>query len=496
MGWFSTFCLHKRSSIAVAICVTTIAIQIAAASVGWWNRITDFHDWRQTQTAISARSLLEGAPILRYETPVLGKPWAIPQEFPLYHAFVAAIVEVIGIPLDQAGRLVSVVSFDLLLLTTYLGLRTSLPDRYERLLIVSLVAASPLYLFWSRTFMIELTAVLFAVGFVAAYCASKPVASAVLGTAAALAKVTTFMIVAIPLVALIIVKRRTWLSVIAVPFVVGGVWVVYAESVLKKNPFASMGALGLAGYVRTQYATLVQGGSAAAWIHMFRRSLPEIAGKPGFLVVLGAGAYAILRPSELRYPALFAALMFLLGPLLLRHQYEVHNYYFCANAVWLLLFGGLGIVALTRRWPSAVILVPLVVTSMYVTYSRGYFRKQLIAFNDLLPMAQALESHTPANAIVLIYGHMQNPTVPYYAHRKAIMDTLSLPLTDTAWRREFQILRSEKIEAMICNACTPQFIQERLAALDLEQTCVFRGIGGELYVSRDSGGHDGFSVRN
>ena len=46
-----------------------------------------------------------GGPWLAYETPVLGYPWAIPFEFPVYQLSVAGVAS-LGVPIDVAGRLV------------------------------------------------------------------------------------------------------------------------------------------------------------------------------------------------------------------------------------------------------------------------------------------------------------------------------------------------------------------------------------------------------
>jgi hypothetical protein len=90
-----------------------------AMSIGWNNSILDMHGFRQTQTAISTYFVLQGGAWLAYETPVLGAPWSIPFEFPLYQWITAVWVKISGIPLDQAGRSVSVVFYYLTLWPGY-----------------------------------------------------------------------------------------------------------------------------------------------------------------------------------------------------------------------------------------------------------------------------------------------------------------------------------------------------------------------------------------
>src|SRR5579871_6349480 len=69
--------------------------------------IADLHQFRQTQTAITAWSIAHGGPWFAYETPVLGYPWSIPFEFPLYQYLLAKLSCGFGLDLQRVGRLLS-----------------------------------------------------------------------------------------------------------------------------------------------------------------------------------------------------------------------------------------------------------------------------------------------------------------------------------------------------------------------------------------------------
>ena len=60
---------------------------------------------------------------LDYITPVLGPPWSIPFEFPLYQWLAGGFHALTGYPLDQSGRLVSLVFFYLCLVPWFLLFR-------------------------------------------------------------------------------------------------------------------------------------------------------------------------------------------------------------------------------------------------------------------------------------------------------------------------------------------------------------------------------------
>ena len=184
---------------ASSLFVTSLVYYLSTVTIGWRNAIADVHPWRQTQTALTVSSLLRGGPWLIYETPVLGPPWAIPYEFPLYQWIVASLVRMTGMALDPAGRAVSVVFF---LLTLWpvgrilANLRFSVPSR---LVILSLLLCSPFYIFWSRTFMIESLALFLATSSLACVLEMlrRPsawwmAATSIVMSLAAVVKVTTF----------------------------------------------------------------------------------------------------------------------------------------------------------------------------------------------------------------------------------------------------------------------------------------------------------------
>ncbi|MGH7490376.1 MAG: glycosyl transferase, partial [bacterium] len=76
---------HSRLEQALWVLLAAVAVHaIYYLCLGLTSPVLDLHNFRQAQTAISAYwSWREGFK-LAYETPVLGYPWAIPFEFPIY----------------------------------------------------------------------------------------------------------------------------------------------------------------------------------------------------------------------------------------------------------------------------------------------------------------------------------------------------------------------------------------------------------------------------
>src|SRR5690606_35229229 len=66
----------------------------------------DLHHFRQSQTAITILYFKDHWSLLDYWTPVMGKPWAIPFELPIYQFLAALFFEFSGLSLETSARLV------------------------------------------------------------------------------------------------------------------------------------------------------------------------------------------------------------------------------------------------------------------------------------------------------------------------------------------------------------------------------------------------------
>jgi len=194
------------SPLAKAVFLLTLAgflFSIWAIFLGFRHGPYEFHTFRQTQTAITAEYLENGGPFLKYETPVLGPPWSIPFEFPLYQWIVAFVAKHFSANLDETGRAVSIFFFYASFFPLASILRRLRFRPRQIAVILVLVAASPLYIFVSRLFMIESTALFFSIAYVdqvfrltlgdRPWQYTNMVLAAVFGTLAGLVKVTTFL---------------------------------------------------------------------------------------------------------------------------------------------------------------------------------------------------------------------------------------------------------------------------------------------------------------
>lgn len=429
------------------------------------------HNFRQTQNAISSYySVKEHGSVFNNFMPVLGRPWDLPTEFPLFQYLAGCLHWGTSCPLDAAGRLLSA-CFWLAAVAMGLSLLRFLGVSREDLWIPAVILlSSPLYLFWGATYMMETLAVFLATAFL--YCTVRCsteitrassvwpgleggpggawwpwcVAALVIGILAALQKASTWVIafgIAILLIGWAvrrqpirrIVISNVWLApLFLVPYLIARVWFDYGDRLKQENPFVrEMFVFTNPKFRDWNYGTFEQKMSMQTWTtiaaHMRESVFVSIPPFDHMAVVLILIAGAVL--SRTRRPQIGALLAgFAAGPLIFTNLYYVHNYYAAATGIWLLLALSLAIVGVAemwpgRRWPrlAALTLTVVVASAGFGTWVTG-FLPVLRSFpnHDQLRAAwtEPVQRIVPAPRTLLILGSTWNPTSLYYAERKGI----------------------------------------------------------------------------
>jgi 4-amino-4-deoxy-L-arabinose transferase-like glycosyltransferase len=411
---------------------------------GWGNSIGGMQEFRQAQTAIATHYIAVEGPMLVTKVPVLGPNWRIPFEFPTYQSLTAVVHRVSGYPLDQTGRLVSLVCFYLCLVPLWSVLGALGFDRGSRLLALAFVASSPLYIFWSRTFLIESLALLLALSFTALVMralasgrnAWLAVATAV-GVLAALTKFTTFSIVFGFLVlwaaSRLLVPgeppvdwswRRVWplLCALLLPVVAGVVWSRFINHVWQQSPLTLVFSETIH---RWNVGTWQQRSSGEFWGRVFDYGIRD--GTTTFvpwLIGLAAWAFAPLR---WRIVSLCALGAWLAGPLVWANLFFVHNYYFYATSVFGAVFICGAISGAAYRWPwlrvpGWFVIGALCAANLGLYPKSPYYNSQIIDWGRAkAEFAQQVAAHVAPQEILLVIGEDWSPVIPYYSGRYAIM---------------------------------------------------------------------------
>lgn len=419
----------------------------------WDMPLLDRHSFRQTQTAITARSFEQGGPLFAYETPILGAPWSIPFEFPLYQWLVAGARAALGTPLDQTGRLVNSAFYLATLLPLWHLLRALDVPHTSRRLTLAFFLTSPLYVYWSRAFLIESTVLFFSV----AACAlglleledaqPRPLRIALAGVCAVLAaavKPTTAFGWLLLLGAFFgsalrryDLRRRDVLArlgalaaaVFVAPVLAALAWTHFADG-LKSENLLARDVLVSAKLDHWVHGTWSQRTSVANWVSLLERTLDETLGHRWMLAAcalmgLAGGSPLAAAAPLLAIGATYAAFI---------NLHLVHDYYQCATGLLLIVCIGVGLAALERVARRVVWIVPLcagyALLQSSAAYAAGYRLIQADYVMSWKQIAQRVRARTPTESTILIYGLTSSPEVPYYAERRAIMNRYDLALTD------------------------------------------------------------------
>jgi hypothetical protein len=440
-----------------------------SALILWKAPLSELHDFRQSQTALSAYWMTrEGPDLLRPPLPVFGTEHpSAPFEFPLYQALIAATDRALGVESRQAilvtGRIINFVCF----LLTGWGL-----FRLIRLIQDAAVAHAttllflflPYPVFWSTSVLIEFPALAATVFFMEALwrvTVRNEVNFATVGgglfagTVAMLVKITTPLIYGPSIFAFwlpwIIRARREGglkkaaaltLVLAVLPLAAGVIWTWWSDTIKATSPVTYF--LTSAGNAQWNYGTLAQRLSPLVWARIFGFWLLQILAVVGLPFVL-TGIASLWRRD--RYSLLIWCLIPVSATLTFTNLYQRHNYYSIALLPPFMALLGTGVIAVGRHpfislsagLRTNLLCGAIIVLSWlaFVGAAEGFgvhsaanflapFRGANIPASDVrkrdLLMTSLISAHSKsASDVVLIINGDWKPVVPFLTERKALM---------------------------------------------------------------------------
>lgn len=452
---------HK--AIMIAICVLGIAYMVFLAATAN-HAIIEAHSFRQTQTAISVFYMLKEGLTLNYITPVFGVPWTIPFEAPIYQLSVALFSYISPLGLDANGRIVSALYWAGCLVLGYKILAHIFTEnKAVPMIFVVLALASPLYVFWSRTFMIETTALFFGLGFL--YAAIRftdnggwltAVLAIICGTFCVLAKATTWpafviagglyfilgngaAVMALRLKNLTqpqntaFFKRGIILFIgVLIALFSGLSWTEHTDAIKEQSL--------LGHFLTSQFLSQWNFGDMSTrftsnfWLDTIGdRALPNTLGTIWWVPLIGFAILLFVRKHiQMWSKAVTATLicmgLFLLPMLLFTNLHIQHDYYQTANGIFLIAAAAIiiGTLLSASRWMqgiSALIFVAVVAGQGH-SFANGYYKltKSPADFSSQAPHQLALltKAHVADNGTILVLGLDWSSHFFYYAERKGV----------------------------------------------------------------------------
>ncbi|MDB6126689.1 MAG: hypothetical protein JWM35_585 [Verrucomicrobia bacterium] len=483
------------AGVTFALFAVVLALHFGASITGWRHGILPGNTFRQAQTALTTYFIgQENNFSLAYPTPVLGKPWSIPMEFPLYEWTVVGLNRLSHASLVECARFVSLLCFYLTLPGIWVLLRELGVDRARRWLVLAFVPACPVYIFYSRAFLIEPMALMFSVWFAAALLAGLKrlhrgwlVAAAIFGIGAALVKVTTFMLFLAPVgVALAwqfwiarrggaaeqpAAWRRLHLAArtLALPFFAAAAWVLYSDSVKTHNPAADMLRSGpQRTYNFGHFADRFSGEYWTRWLNLSSHAVvsPWVFGL--------ALVTALFGPRRWRWSIVSGIALFALAPAVFPFLYAWHDYYYYANAAFLTVALGFSAVAVLDsripRWLGALVIAGALVLQGQL-YWKNYRPEQLVVSEGDTGLTQALFDLTARDDVLVVAGQDWNSMLAWSARRRALMIRNGYEDNFPYLERAFDDLNGEFVAALILTGNTRA--NERLLALADQKLNIF-----------------------
>ena len=440
--------------------------------------ILEYHGFRQTQTAISSYYLINNLSldsILNYETPVLGYPYSIPFEFPIYQVICALLTQIVKLDLSVAGRLVSYVFTIASLYPIYLISKKIKDDINLFYIIGILFVCSPLYIFWGKTFMIETITLFFGLMFLANFieylCSGKNINLFNLflfSLLCGLSKITTlfgFCIVAGIYFLYQCFKNRINVKQIVsvvlgmlVSLIISYLWVHYSDVVKLLNPIAyPLTSKNLAFW---NYGTLQQRFSLDFYKVIFTRMLPDILGS---FVIFILAVIASFKTSKANFKIAYLCLGAFFGVLIVfTNLHYVHNYYQTSIGIFLILFVGLIFYdVFSKRKILYFGLIFLTLCFMvYRNMSSLVFYEYALS-NPILKVGEFIDKNIE-NGELLVVGLDWSSEIHYYSKRKGI----ALP----RWK-EFalsDVLKTDNNDIYKCIVVVPGItVQEQKLVTDI-----------------------------
>lgn len=399
--------------VLLALIAVLGVLYVAFITVTANHAIIESHSFRQTQTAISTYYLIKDGLTFNYVTPVFGTPWTIPFEAPIYQISVALFAKISPLGLDANGRIVSALYWLGCLILGYRIILHLFPQRkITAQVFIILALASPLYLFWSRTFMIETTALFFGLGFLYALMRFTDkggwiaaIMATLLGVLCVLTKATTWPVFVIagglyyllqnkaaitalrpstlttPATITLIKRGAILLIAVLIALYVGLSWTAHTD-VLKKQSmvgfFLASDNLSLwnFGDMSTRF-------TAAFWVDLIKdRAMPEATGKFWWVAIVILVAVLALKNKLQNWQRTLivvgiAIVLFLLPMLLFANLHIQHEYYQAANSLFVIAATAIVIGALLEagryfKLIGSVGLITIMV-GQYLTFTDGYY---------------------------------------------------------------------------------------------------------------------------
>lgn len=395
--------------------------------------LADAYQFRQTQTAWGIREVARnGINFLHLRMPVLGQPYEVPFEFPLFQNIAGFLSQLLDLSPATAGRSVSLF-FYCLSLVLFVYLSKELFEKKYFLLFLPLLMFTPFAIEWSNACLIESTAtscILLSLIFINKYLVSSHLAYAINAfiflSLGALVKITSAVPLSFFLIFFLILnsknhvfgKRAAISFLISILSLVPAVfWTNHADSIKASNPWAE--------WLTSRNLTTWNFGSIDG-----RFDLENWQGIAGRLWIIGGLTFVwtfgyLFWKSRRSIRAWLISLGAFSPIFVFFNLYVVHDYYFLAICPFLFLACAylcenveVNKNILSREGAiGAVVLFTVILSWTLHIPQRNYLEILRMPRNSIPELSQTISAVTNTDDEIIVVGCDWDPTVLYHADR-------------------------------------------------------------------------------
>ncbi len=504
---------QRENRLLIGIFFAALIFSLYGVTYHWTMGFMAGHEFRQAHTAIVAYHIDQQDNFsLLYETPIFGKPWvSLLLEVPIYEWGVVLLSRLTGLPHVIAARTITAACFYLTLPALWLLLgRLALP-KPRRLLVLALVLSAPVYIYFSRAFLMDSMALMASAWWLVAFVLTMDerrwdwlLLAVVAGTVAALVKSAILAVWMVPGAAYgawllwrdlragagwrVPLKTVAWgLATVVVALGTLRAWVAFTDPIKEAHASAwiftsknlSQGNWGL-----FDFNALF---SAQVWRYLMACWEQAIMSRWLIAALLLAG----LALTAVRWRVFGAAALFFAAQILFPYAYAYQDYYFYACAVFLHVALGYALLGLwdsrLPRWATGLVMVvPLFVQA--ATYWGDYREQQSVVHHGGYPFTDVIRELTPKQSVIIVAGADWAAMTPLYAQRKALMIRNGLEHDHAYLERAFNDLAGEEVSALVVYGplrANRDFINRVAAHFDLEPKLpTFSFSSADTYMAR------------
>ena len=433
--------LRRHWAIAVVLVVAfVIRLRNLSAPIG------GSYDFRQTQTAWGVRSMMRGSMNpLDAEVPVLGPPWKLPFEFPLYQWCAALLGRLVGVADVVAARVVAALFFVIAIGIVYLLTLRAL-DATHALAVSVVMAFASFGLVYGLAILIDFSSLVFALAALAAgiwqvsaWSRSRLILVFTLAALAHLSKITTSVAwLGIGLLIAFFPWRENWRRklvtfgvawVAVLPYVA---WNAWADSLKSDHPASAF--LASDKLREWTFGTLAQRLDVLEWLRRYESLTPQLAGNARVYTVLLL--LAVANPRGRRVLGVCVAVAVgtpMLFTNLYRHEY--YNIVLLPAYVVVLVLGVSQVVTilgktmdLDVRRARTLLLASVAVLTAWSWQGAGYGELATkwwynpAGMNDAYVEAVLnVRENTPDDAVLIVPDVSWDPSFLFHADRRGLI---------------------------------------------------------------------------